>query len=67
MRTNPGGIATLLDSAGTCGWENVAAPSVRADFTCDFAKTNGPLLRIKSGDRDAIFKLLDAALQRQNR
>lgn len=59
-----GDIAALIDPPGTCTWEAAQAPSVRADYGYDFTKTNGPLVRIKTIDRDASFKLLDEALRR---
>jgi len=62
-----GDIAALIDPAGTCKWETVPAPSVKADFHYDFSKTNGPLLRITTIDRDASFALLDQALVRLRR
>jgi purine nucleosidase len=58
-----GDIAALLDEK-TCTWETAQAPSVRSEYGYDFKQTNGPLLRIKSIDRDASFALLDQALAR---
>jgi inosine-uridine nucleoside N-ribohydrolase len=58
-----GDIAALIDP-GTCTWEAVQAPTVRLDYRYDFTQTNGPLLRVKSIDRDASFALLDQALAR---
>jgi hypothetical protein len=59
-----GDIAALIDPAGTAQWETTPAPTVRFDYRYDFTLTNGPLLRIKSIDRDASFRLLDRALAR---
>lgn len=59
-----GDIAALIHPAGTCQWEVAQAPSVRPDYRYDFKKTNGPLLRITTMDRDASFALLDQALAR---
>jgi inosine-uridine nucleoside N-ribohydrolase len=58
-----GDIAALIDEKA-CAWEGVNAPSVRFDYCYDFKQTNGPLLRIKSIDRNASFALLDQALTR---
>lgn len=58
-----GDIAALIDER-VCQWEHAQAPSLRFDYRYDFKQVNGPLLRIKSVDRDASFKLLDQALSR---
>jgi hypothetical protein len=59
-----GDIAALIDPAGTATWESVEAPGVRQDLTYDFAQKHGTIVRIKTIDRDASFKLLDRSLQR---
>lgn len=60
-----GDIAALIDPVGTCQWEVAQAPSVRPDYHYDLSRTNGPLLRIFSIDREASFRLLDQSLARQ--
>ena len=59
-----GDIAALIDPAGTTSWETVEAPGVRFDLSYDFAQKHGPMLRIKTIDRDASFALLDRSLLR---
>jgi purine nucleosidase len=59
-----GDIAALIDTVEVCEWEAAQAPSVRFDYRYEFKQTNGPMLRIKSIDRDASFALLDQALAR---
>jgi inosine-uridine nucleoside N-ribohydrolase len=62
-----GDIAALVDPEGTVEWEVAQTPAVRYDYRYDFTQTNGPLLRIKSIDRTASFRLLDQALARIER
>lgn len=59
-----GDIAALIDPQSTCAWESVQAPGVRFDSGYDFKKTNGPLVRIHTINRDASFSLLDKSLER---
>jgi hypothetical protein len=59
-----GDMAALIDPAATCQWENAQAPGVQLDYRYDFDQKNGPLIRIKTIERDASFLLLDRALAR---
>jgi hypothetical protein len=59
-----GDIAALIDPERTSQWEITEAPAVRFDYSYDFARKNGSVLRIHSIDRYASFELLDCALER---
>lgn len=60
-----GDIAALIAPAQLCEWERVQAPSVNADYSYDFSKPKGPMIRIRSIDREASFQLLDQSLALQ--
>ena len=58
-----GDIAALVDPS-IAPWEKTDAPAVTQDLRYDFAKNNGPMVRIYHIDPAQTFQLLEQALKR---